>query len=473
MNIAERIFTENADNKGVALVEGELTVTYPQLIEEALLLAGQLRSLGIRRGDCIAVMYPGGSAYIRLNLALLTAGAVVMPVPESSGDDEAADIIRSIGVLALISEKPYAAPGCAPVSRTQLASGAAVTFFKDDPGQRRECLGRSGAAFIRFSSGTTGKSKGVLLTHAAIEERTDAADEALAIRRDDRIFWVLPMSFHFVVSILLFLRRGAAIVICEKEFPASLTDAAGKNLPTFIYASPFHYAVLSRPGLLSPRAMGRVRLALSTAMSLPEETARLFHRAFGIFPAQAYGIIEAGLVCVNTGVDEKNLLSVGNVLPAYRLDIRERDNTGCGRVFIRGKGFFSAYLEPETPAEQVMADGWFDTGDLGRLDSRGDLYITGRAKNVINFCGMKIFPEEVEEVLNRYPGITGSIVYGMKHPDYGELVGARIAAGSEDIDLRALRAFCYRRLASYKVPKEIAVVEGIERTASGKIKRCA
>jgi long-chain acyl-CoA synthetase len=144
-----------------------------------------------------------------------------------------------------------------------------------------------------------------------------------------------------------------------------------------------------------------------------------------------------------------------------------------GEVLIRGKGMFDAYFSPWQTREEAFPDGWFRTGDIGRVDADGYLFIVGRTKHVINFAGMKVFPYEVEDVLNRHPAIRESLVYGVAHPQYGQLPCARLVlrAGASAPDITELRRFCYARLAPYKVPKEFAVVERLERTASGKLRR--
>jgi long-chain acyl-CoA synthetase len=274
-----------------------------------------------------------------------------------------------------------------------------------------------------------------------------------------------------VVTILLFLRRGAQIIICEENFPQSFISTITENLPTFLYASPFHYSLLAKTQGLPSDIFRNVRLAISTAMSLSIEVAEKFNFAFGIYPSQAYGIIEVGLPCVNTSQDPSRLLSVGKLLADYQLKLADRDDQGRGRIFLKGKGLFDAYLQPTRMAEEVLTDGWFDTGDTGLLDEEGFLFITGRTKNVINFCGMKVFPEEVEQFLNQYPGIKESRVYGKTHPEYGEIVCADIVAG-ELVVLDDLRVDCYRKLAKYKVPKEFSFVSELPKTVSGKVRRC-
>ena len=144
-------------------------------------------------------------------------------------------------------------------------------------------------------------------------------------------------------------------------------------------------------------------------------------------------------------------------------------------MLLRGRGMFDAYLSPWQSREQTLSEGWFKTGDLGRIDSDGFLFLCGREKNIINFAGMKIFPDEVEGVVNQHPAVRESLVYGTAHAQYGELPCADIVleAGLEtgEMNTAEVRRFCYRYLAPYKVPKQIHCVPRLEKTASGKLKR--
>ena len=150
------------------------------------------------------------------------------------------------------------------------------------------------------------------------------------------------------------------------------------------------------------------------------------------------------------------------------------DAEGMGGVYLKGKGMFDAYFSPWQSRQQALSDGWFNTGDLGKLDNDGFLFLVGREKNIINFAGMKVFPYEVESVLNQHPVVKESLVYGITHSQYGELPCANIVLRNEkkkDFDLNELRRFCYQHLAPYKVPKEFHCTTQLDKTASGKFKR--
>jgi long-chain acyl-CoA synthetase len=278
-----------------------------------------------------------------------------------------------------------------------------------------------------------------------------------------------------VVTILLFLRRAATIVLCGHEFPSSLVDGLAQRGGTFIYASPFHYQIITNSTMFSRDTLSNVRLAVSTAMRLAATDARRFRDKFGFELAEAYGIIEVGLPFVNCSGDPTKQGSVGSILPDYEAKIENPDADGIGEVYLRGKGMLDAYFSPWRARNQALVNGWFKTGDLGRLDSDGFLFLVGRENNVINFAGMKVFPGEVETVLNQHPAVRESLVYPAPHPQFGELPCADIVLRDEseasELDATEIRRFCYRYLAPYKVPKEFRRVPHLEKTGSGKLQR--
>jgi long-chain acyl-CoA synthetase len=293
------------------------------------------------------------------------------------------------------------------------------------------------------------------------------------ITSQDTVFWVLSMSFHFVVTILLFLRRGATIVLCGARFPDALIEGIRTHNGTFIYASPFHYSLLSRADSRVGDELKNIRCAVSTAMKLPEPVAEDFFARFGFELTEAYGIIEVGLPFIRLSGAREKRGSVGKPLPDFEIALDKKDADGVGEIRIRGKGMLDAYYSPWQSREDILSDGWFKTGDLGKLDRDGFLFIVGRGKDVINFVGMKVFALEVESVLNQHPQVKESLVYGAAHPQYGQLPMAKIVVreGQGAPDVSDLRRYCYQHLAQYKVPKDFEIVDELPKTASGKIKR--
>jgi long-chain acyl-CoA synthetase len=248
-------------------------------------------------------------------------------------------------------------------------------------------------------------------------------------------------------------------------------EATNRWKGTVLYAAPFHYSMLARDR--SNAKLASVRLAVSTTAKLPQEVAASFHRRFGLALSQALGVMELGLVSVNVDDPSARWDSVGRASPEYAVNIRHPDRNGYGEVVVSGPGILDAYTNPWTSRDQLMPDGWFATGDIGRLDPQGYLYLAGRKTAVINLAGRKVFPEEIESVLNRHPAVSESRAYGIAHPHLGELVEAEVVLrGGATAD--ALRDFCRVHLSTDKVPSRFHVVKLIAKTAvTGKIRRQA
>ncbi|CAN5513411.1 N/A [soil metagenome] len=453
-----------------AVVESGQSITYGELLKRVTELAAMLSNLGVGPGHRVAFRCRDGIDYIVGSLALLEAGAAVVTVPDSVTADEVKETIERIDVNGLLFHTDFPLAGDAP----DAAVGNFAWRARPASAELDSRCRSIDAAFIRFSSGTTGESKGVVLSHQSIEDRTNAANAGLQISRDDTILWVLGMSHHFVVSILLFLRRGATIIVANQNFPFSVLEAAEKYPITFIYASPVHYFLLAMSAV-PKQTLATVRLAISTSMKMPPDISAQFTAKFGFTPAEAYGIIEIGLPFINTEPGGGTRNSVGRALPAYRVEIRNADEHGVGEVLIQGKGMFDAYFSPWRLRTDITDYGWFHTGDLGRVDEAGRLFLLGRSKTVIVCAGMKVFPEEVEEVINAAPGVKESLVLGREHPQFGQTPIAHVVmkGNAEPDAIDALRAHCCEHLSSYKVPVMFVAVESLPKTASGKLARAA
>lgn len=475
MNIFSVIYEESRGHRHkTALRDGSRQISYEELLGSVQQVAGSLRAAGIAPCQRVGLLCDDSIEYVIISLALLSLEAAVVPVSPDLAAAERKEVIQRIDLDFLLADASLQGETSARPILPGFSAAKDFTLLQRSAGQPPAGFCGLKAAFIRFSSGTTGASKGVVLSHETILERTTAADKGLQITAADTVLWVLSMSYHFVVTILLFLRRGATIVLCGGNFPHTLLDEIKRQSGTFIYASPFHYALLTSSSDISGNDLQGIRMAVSTAMKLPGQTASDFAAKFGLELTEAYGIIEVGLPFIRLVGRSAKTGSVGRPLPDYSIRLLDQDEDGVGAIQISGKGLLDAYYSPWQARSEILADGWFATGDLGLLDEDGFLFIVGRSKDVINFVGMKIFPLEVEAVINSFPGVVESQVYASSHERFGELPAVRIIVEegfAGEALLPGLRRFCYQRLASYKVPKEFEFVTSLRKTASGKLKR--
>ena len=462
VNIVDQIALR-ASAERPALVADGVTLSFGELLERVAMAAAWLdRCAGFRRDGVprVGLACSNGVDYIVLALAILKAGACLVPLADELTEAERQEVIARTGLCGMVLGR---------------ASGPEWVAFETRDLENEAEFSALDPAFIRFSSGTTGRSKGVVLSHAKLRERIVAANAALEIGPGDRVLWMLPMAHHFAVSIVLYLYHGACTVLGESHLAAEVLKTAGATRATVIYGAPFHYSLLAA----DPGGYGwpDLRLAVTTAAPLPAEVARGFHKRFGKALVQGLGIIEIGLPLLNTGGAGDSPTAVGRPLPAFDVELRDEEGlpVAVGRVgelWIKGPGMFDAYLSPWQTADEVCVDGWFATGDLAETDAAGRVYLRGRKKSVLNVSGMKVFPEEVEGVIERHPAVRRCRVTGIPHSVLGTVpVAEVILKDGEMLVPRELIGWCRESLSVYKVPLRVTFVDELPLTASGKIRR--
>ncbi len=444
-----------------ALVEEAAVMSYAELAQHVSELAGQLQLQQLRPGDRIGLAFPNSIAYVALTFALWRLEVVVVPVPTECPEEEIAEIATTMQLAGILTPQPRGgvavAPGC--------------FFTKLHPASPPDNHGLN-LAFIRFTSGTTSARKGVALSHETIRDRICSANQAFGMTSADTVIWCLPMAHHFLITIVLYVEAGATMVLARHVTAKPFLAAVERWQGTVLYAAPFHYAMWARD--TSTVQIPSVRLAVSTTCALPQNVAEDFFRRFNLPLVQGLGVIELGLVALNTAAPRAKWNSVGPVAGDFKLRIVNPDAAGCGELAVSGPGMFDAYVAPWIPRDQVLRDGWWFTDDLGRVDESGYLYLLSRTTAVINLAGRKVFPEEIEAVLNRHPDVRESRVYGKLHAHLGEVVEAELVMVSPEGNLDSVRAFCRDHLASYKVPMRFTVVTELPRTpVTGKIIRVA
>ena len=449
------------------------SITFSDLLKKTHQLKSSLQSSRVTAGSSLAIMFKNNRHFIISLYAGIDCGCVVMPLAVYQKEGETTKAIEDAGVHFILSEsriQNFKTVRSVNFLHEEYFLSSTGLSLSDKVGQKFP-----GAAVMRFTSGTTADAKCVVLSHQTILERTQAANEGLQLTSDDRVVWVLPMAFHFVVSIMLYVRYGVGIIVCDDFLAQNILRKASECEGTLLYASPMHIRLLA--SIEESFSIPSLKKVISTTAGISPDVCIVYEKKYKIPVSQAFGIIEVGLPIINLKQSHENPGAVGYALPSFKIAIldenqNELPSNSIGSLAIQGPGMFDGYLTPFKPRSEVLKNDWFLTGDLATMNDEGLIEIKGRTKNVINVSGNKVFPDEVESVINLYEGITGSRVYGKPHPLLGEMVVADVTlAQSVQLDNERLIDYCRQFLSSYKIPQRINVVERIELTGSGKVKR--
>jgi long-chain acyl-CoA synthetase len=461
----------------VAVYDHNGVVTYKQLSDKVNASAQWLTSSGISRGMGVGVMGVNSCDFIVLAFAVMQCGAVVLPLSSQLSEEELINTVRvsKLHFLLFDEHSKVGLDSTHSVDLSVLQSKWRLQSFDYINSITTIAPHVPDAALIRFTSGTTGSAKGVILSHQTINERTAAAAASLQLSEQDSVLWVLSMAFHFVVSIITYVRCGCSIIINKDFLASAMLEEADRYQATFIYASPMHIRLLANDR--SGKKLQHARRVISTSTGISADQCESFYQRFGMHVHQAYGIIEVGLPVISDDRCSQHPDAIGFAAPGYEADIFDENmnllpSGETGLFAVKGPGMFDAYLDPPALRDDVTSNGWFMTGDLAMKKADGMITVMGRKKSLINVAGNKVFPEDVETVINRHADVTSSRISGFHHPLLGESVMAEIVLkDGVSTDPEAIRTWCKQHLSSYKVPQKIIFTDSLPMTASGKIIR--
>lgn len=448
--------------------------------------ANALRAAGVQPGDRIAAQVPKTPQALAAYGAAVALGAVFLPLNTAYTADELDYFLGNAEprVFAADAARPDLAPLAARHNATFLTLSADGTGTLTDaaagqPGQITPApRAPDDLAALLYTSGTTGRSKGAMLTHRNLLSNAQALATLWRFTPGDVLIHALPI-FHthglFVATNTVLASGGRMIFL-----PAFDAAEAVRLLPqaTALMGVPtFYTRLLDQPGLAD--AARGMRLFVSGSAPLLPETHMAFARITGHAILERYGMTETNMNTSNPYAGDRRPGTVGHPLPGVEIRLMSDGAVApagsVGGIQVRGPNVFAGYWRmPEKTAEELLPDGWFLTGDLGRIDAGGYLHIVGRAKDLIITGGFNVYPVEIEEALDACPGVLESAVIGLPHPDLGEAVFAVLVprpgtALDPDAPLAAIRD----RLARFKQPKAAVVVDALPRNAMGKVQKAA
>lgn len=464
-----------------ALVYGEQRLTFDALRTRVCTLAAELQKRGIRVNDRVGLLLRNSSEFVIAYWAILNAGAIAVPLNDHYQQNEILYFIDACELKLILTDETFRALCESVLPRAQaqceLLRCEEWDRFTFDASWQPPRVDPNAPVMFQFSSGTTGKPKRISRNHTQILWELDALKNTLALNASDRFLGVAPFSHvnGLMRTMLASFRAGATLYPApfERHRVAELTER--ERLTVFI-AVPFMFITLAQTRFERAPNFSSLRLCISASAPFPTKYNREFHSKFGMYVRQLYGSTETGTLSVNLSADIENTLdSVGAPLDGIAFAIVDEENkrveTGnVGEVLVSSPCAIRGYDDlPELDA-QVFRDGFFYTGDLGRLDARGHLYLQGRLKFLINKGGFKIDPREVEEVLETHPGIAEVAVIGVPTV-YGDdqvkaVVVRRLACTEVE-----LAEFCRGKIADFKIPSIFEFREEMPKSPTGKLRR--
>ena len=466
-----------AGDKAFLSEGGNVVLRWSDLEPRTARLAARLRALGAQPGDRIVVQVEKSPENVVLYLAALRAGLVYVPLNTAYTASELAYFLGNAEPAVTVCR-----PGDEAEVRGLLQSGVLETLGEDGSGSLFDDLPEAGLptvprapsdlAAILYTSGTTGLSKGAMLSHANLLSNAQTLKQLWGWSSDDVLIHLLPIYHVHGLFVALHgaLLAGASVLLHRGFDPAAVVaDFARASL---LMGVPTHYTRLTAAPELTPEAVRPMRLFISGSAPLLAEAHERFEAKTRQRILERYGMTETGMITSNPYQGGERLAgTVGYPLPGVEVRI-QGGGSGPGVLEVRGPNVFSGYWRmPEKTAEELSEDGWFVTGDVATQDADGRITLVGRAKDLIIAGGLNIYPKEIEEAIDALPGVEESAVIGVPHPDMGEGVVAVVVGkgvNEEDI-LSAISG----QLARFKQPRRVLVVDALPRNAMGKVQKAS
>lgn len=479
------------------------TRTYAELERDVTDVSAFLYAQGLRAGDGIALIIPNSDAFLTLYHGALRLGMYCVPMNPLYTPDELLYMIRDSEVKAIAAPMQLTALAdmvktAAPLLQTLIAVGAdgqslphGVTAYEGvlsegarsgrPPSDSSRVLSVDDTAVILYTSGTTGKPKGAMLTHRNLCSNAVITGDYLGFSAADIVLTVLPMFHVFCLTVCVnaSIYKAAHLYIAPRFSPAeTLRMLQEAGITVFAGVPTMYNFMLQVAAGDSSITLSGLRLCVSGGSAMPVAVLEAFEQKFKTRIMEGYGLSEASPVTAFAPVDgrPRKVGSIGVTLPYMEqcvVDDQDRP-VGIGEVgelVVRGPNVMKGYKGRPEDTEAALRNGWLHTGDLARMDEDGYFYIVDRKKDMILVGGYNVYPREVEETLFHCAGVVEAAVIGVPDPDYGEAVVACVVARDESVTEQGILDECKMHLAKYKWPTRIALIEQLPKNATGKVLR--
>lgn len=478
--------------------EGQ-SYTYEQLHNQALCIARQLSQTGIAAGDRVAVMFPNHPHYVATFFAVLGMGALVIPINPLLKSDEISHVLSDSEASALIVHEKVlteALNGLQQVAavKTLIVDGTTsginlpnLKVLELDAGNGATPVShlwplpvkREDAALIVYTSGTTGKPKGAVLTHENLLSVFPGRLDLFDIDESDRCLAVLPLCHIYGMTVVMIgtVSTAGTLVIQNKFEVKATLQLIEEQAVTITPLVPAMYQFLLMELEQTPTNMQSVRICFSGAAPLPPDLISRIEEKFGAPLIEGYALTETACVAtINPLHGKRKPMSVGFAVPGVALEIMDESASiihsspdKFGEIAIKGPNIMLGYYKQPTATAEVLKHGWFFTGDLGYKDEDGYVYIVGRKKEMIIRGGQNIYPREVEEVILKLTPVVEAAVVGIPDELMGERVKAYVVCRDKSLTADDVKTHCTKYLADYKVPRLVEFLDALPRNSTGKV----
>ena len=500
MSTLNKILKDGLEKHGrrTALISGKQRLTYRQLHTCINRLASGLKNLGVQKGQRVAILLQNSPEFVISYFAITKIGAIVVPLNNMLKAEELKYIVEDSEASVIITSSHFCEAAYQLRLRIESLTGIILadkampgTVFLGEIYRRfpdssmAVDVRRDDTAVILYTSGTTGKPKGAILTHYNLLSNASVSAEALGATHRDNFICMLPMfhSFAYTACILLPLSMGARVTILESPRPFSnVIRNIIKNRVTVFVGVPSIYNILKDAHLPKIftfpllRFLNPLRLCISGAAALPVETLKKFEKKFRLPLLEGYGLTEASpVVSINPIKGVRKAGSIG--LPLRDISVAIGTDDGrmlgaeeVGELLVKGPNVMKGYFKLPVDTKKALRNGWLWTGDMAKIDKDGYIFIVDRKKDMVNVRGLNVYPKEIEELLYLHPKITEAAVIGVKDEHKGEVPKAFITLkdGEGMVEGEVIR-FCRERIASFKVPKYVEFRDSLPKNATGKV----
>jgi malonyl-CoA/methylmalonyl-CoA synthetase len=483
MNLFEKLHNSMVDAPHKVLKFEDREYIFEELDKNIKKAACFLKNLGIEHQDRVAIQLEKSMEFIYFHYANLALGAITLPLNPSYSEKEVEYFLSDSESKLFATNNTNAKRLKSVTDKLNIKVVVIEDIDLSNYNEEISCFDANDddVAVIAYTSGTTGRSKGAMITHSNLINNMEALRKLWRFSENDKLLHTLPI-FHvhgLIVALQGAINAKSDIVMYKKFDPERVWQTIEDEKITMFMGVPTLYQRLvdawekmdKKPNISS------MRIFISGSAPLPDILFKRFYKITGHRILERYGMSEAGMIASNPYEEEKRIpKSVGYPLEGCKIKIVkdkiESKAFEVGEVYIKGNNVFKGYWQMPQKTEESFENGWFKTGDLGYMDETGRLFLVSRAKELIITGGLNVYPKEVEYAIEEHKDVKESAVFGIKDRDFGERVEACVVLNKKNsADEKSIIEFCKKRLAHYKCPKRIHIVDEIPKNAMGKIQK--